>query len=490
MGDFIYQILLNINIMNKCNFNKKILINFEWWEITWNAWLLVFHDFCKKLWVFELLTKYLPDLRSWNFNHTKQEIIYQKIIRIISGNTSNNNYEYHKKDPTFLDIHNWKIASSATCSRLENKFDYSDESNFRKIQREIEKYNIKQSETSNVIVDLDSTSDPCSTSLEWSSYIPHYWLEWYAPLFAFNGLNWDVISWILKPWKYHCSTLSYSFTKNIIDFYKINWVKDIVFRWDSAFPKDDILWLCEKEMIHYFFKLKSYQTLVKMVNWKWIRWKSVFIDLEYQAQNWSQSRRVVCCIDRKARETEESKKARKKNPKLKKIKQFWLFPVYSFVVTNNQKLFSEEVFSMYNWRATIEKSIEEAKNWFDIDHLSNSNFKVNTTNFQIHLLSIQLLQLFRKFTLANESKHSIRKKNDKIIDSKNDLKKFKKFQIGRKIFSLPSIFTIRKQIFNIPARIVKTWRKRIYKCASSFIYQEKFLKVFNIVKNISILDTS
>jgi hypothetical protein len=81
---------------------------------------------------------------------------------------------------------------------------------------------------------------------------------------------------------------------------------------------------------------------------------------------------------------------------------------------------------------------------------------VNTTNFQIHLLSIQLLQLFRKFTLANESKHSIRKKNDKIIDSKNDLKKFKKFQIGRKIFSLPSIFTIRKQIFNIPARIVKT----------------------------------
>jgi hypothetical protein len=47
----------------------------------------------------------------------------------------------------------------------------------------------------------------------------------------------------------------------------------------------------------------------------------VFIELKYQANNWSNERRVICCIDWKARETEESKKARKKNPKKKKVKQ-------------------------------------------------------------------------------------------------------------------------------------------------------------------------
>ena len=104
-----------------------------------------------------------------------------------------------------------------------------------------------------------------------------------------------------------------------------------------------------------------------------------------------------------------------------------LYPIYSFVVTNNMKLSSEEVFSMYNGRATIEKSIEEAKNGFEIDHLSNSDFRINATKFQIHLLAIQLTQLFRKFTLAQESKQAlIKEKNRKHIDSKNKNKKFKK----------------------------------------------------------------
>jgi hypothetical protein len=56
----------------------------------------------------------------------------------------------------------------------------------------------------------------------------------------------------------------------------------------------------------------------------------------------------VACIDWKARETEESKKKRKKNPKLKLGKQLDLFPIYSFVVSNNLNLECEEIFSMYN----------------------------------------------------------------------------------------------------------------------------------------------
>jgi len=338
--------------------------------------------------------------------------------------------------------------------------------------------------TKEIIIDLDTTNDPCSENLEWAAYIPHYWLNWYSPLFAFNGLNWDLISWILKPWKYHCSTFSYSFTKNIINFYKENWVKNIILRWDSAFPNDNMLWLCELEKVHYYFKLKWNNSLVKMVDWKWIRWRSVFIELKYQANNWSNERRVICCIDWKARETEESKKARKKNPKKKKVKQMWLFPVYSFVVTNNIKLTAEEVFSMYNWRATIEKSIEEAKNGFKSDNLSNSKFKVNASKFQIHLLTIQLTQLFRKFSLAKESKQTKKNANKKFIDSKNKNKKFKKLKVWRKQIKLPSVSTLRKQIFSIPAKIVKTWRKIFYKCASSFPYQEKVMKIFDVIQSL------
>jgi hypothetical protein len=46
---------------------------------------------------------------------------------------------------------------------------------------------------------------------------------------------------------------------------------------------------------------------------------------------------------------------------------------------------------MYNWRATIENSIEEAKNGFEMDHSSKKKFKENSVIFQIHLLSMQLI---------------------------------------------------------------------------------------------------
>ena len=92
-----------MNTTKKFDFNKKISLNFDWWQISWNSWLLLIHEFCEKIWVQTLLKKYIPENRMWNFTHEKQDIVYQKIMRIINWDTSNNNYEFHKTDPTFLD---------------------------------------------------------------------------------------------------------------------------------------------------------------------------------------------------------------------------------------------------------------------------------------------------------------------------------------------------------------------------------------------------
>ena len=486
-----------MNNTKKFDFNKKISINFEWWEITWNAGLLAFHEFCEKLQIQKLLQTYLPETRKWNFEHIKPEIIYQKIIRIASWDTSNNNYEYHIKDPSFLKIHNSKIASAPTCSRLENTFDFSDAINIKKIISEVEKYNILFSKTKEIILDIDSSNDPSSEKLEWSKFIFHYWLNWFAPLFMFNGLNWDFISWILKPWNYHCSSLSYSMVREKINFYRDLWVKDINLRWDSAFPNDNLMWECEKNNVYYFFKLKTYWNLKqyflddlkkKGINdISKIRWKTIFVEFEHQAQNWSKERRIIWCVDWKQAETSESKKNRKKNWN-KGFKQLELFPVFSFVITNNLKLSPEEVFSMYNWRATIETCIEEAKNWFGIDELSNSKFRVNSTNFQIFCLTIQLVQLFRKFTLSKNSRETIKqkeiKKNNNFKLYENEIKKFNKLKQWRKIISFQKVDTIRKKVFNIPAKIVHSWRQIFFKCASSFKFKDLFFNILDTIKTL------
>ena len=119
-----------------------------------------------------------------------------------------------------------------------------------------------------------------------------------------------------------------------------------------------------------------------------------------------------------------------------------------------------------------------------VDSNSNSKFKINASKFKIYLLTIQLTQLFRKFSLAKESKQTKKNANKKFIDSKNKNKKFKKLKVWRKQIKLPSVSTLRKQIFSIPAKIVKTWRKIFYKCASSFPYQEKVMKIFDVIQSL------
>ena len=313
-----------MNNTKKLKFNKKISVNFEWWEITWNAWLLVIEEFFKKLWIKKLLKEYLPELRKGNFEHKKDEIIYQKIYRIITWITSNNNYIYQKNDPIFNEIHNNKIASSSTCTRLEQTFTLWDIEKFRRINKILERYNLEKYNTRKIIIDIDTTYDPASENLEFSRFNGHYSLNWFSPILALNWLTWDFISWTLKPWNYHCSTLSYNFISQIIDFYKKENIEDISFRLDSAFSVPKILNLFEEQKVKYYSKLKNNSSILKMVKWKWKRWISTFINLEYQAKSWDQKRRIVACIDWKARETEESKINRRKNPKIKLIKQLLL----------------------------------------------------------------------------------------------------------------------------------------------------------------------
>lgn len=457
----------------KMQFNKKINIDFSGGEVTGNAWMLLFHEFSEKMNLWALLERYLPEKREWQYLHTKPEIIEQIIMRIVSGISSNNNYVYQKVDPVFMEIHEQKIASSATCSRLENTFNLSDVEALKKVQRELESYNLRITNPNEIIIDLDTTYDPASENIEYARFNGHYGKNGYSPLLAFNGLSGDFLKGNLRPGNYHCSTFADSFLKDLIQFYQEKWIQKIIMRGDSAFSSPKLYEPMETKQVEYFIKLKSNASLQKMVEGKWVRWLSLFVDLKYQAKSWDTERRVVACIDW-----------------VQNKKQQEFLPVYSFVITNNTTLSSEEVFSMYNGRATMEKSIEEAKNGFDIDHLSHKQFKTNAVKFQIHLLAIQLVQLFRKFSLMREwAGHSkyLEEENSKRKDSTKITRKFKKKKIGRKQIRLPDISSIRRQVFSIPARIVRTGRQIYCKCASSFVFQDLFRRVLCSIQNLEAL---
>lgn len=259
--------------------------------------------------------------------------------------------------------------------------------------------------------------------------------------------------------------------EDLVRFYQENGIRDITVRGDSAFGVPKLYALMEAGQVKYFVKLKSNASLQKMVSGMGKRGISQFAELGYRAKSWDAERRVVACIDW-----------------VRNGKQQELFPTYSFVVTNDASLSAEEVFSMYNGRATMEKSIEEAKNGFDADHLSHGGYKTNAVRFQIHMLAMQLVQLFRKFSFAAENADPPKDAaNPKRQDSAKVTRKFKKAKVGRKRIRLPDVSTLRKRIFSVPARIVRTGRKICCKCASGFVFQDLFGRVLNVIQNLEVL---
>jgi hypothetical protein len=52
---------------------------------------------------------------------------------------------------------------------------------------------------------------------------------------------------------------------------------------------------------------------------------------------------------------------------------------------------------------------------------------------------------------------------------------------------LPDISTLRKRIFSIPARIVRTGRRICCKCASGFAFQDLFQRILDAVQRLEVL---
>ena len=230
--------------------------------------MLLLNEFFGKMNLRALLEKYLPDTRKGNYLHTKSEIIEQIIMRIASGISSNNNYVYQKADPVFMEIHGRKIASSATCSRLENTFNFADVEALKKVQRALENYNLQVTNPNEIIIDIDTTYDPASENIEYSRFNGHYGTNGYAPLLAFNGLNGDFLKGNLRPGNYHCSTLADGFLDEMIRFYQEKGIEKIIMRGDSAFSTPKLYKLMETKQVEYFIKLKSNTTLQKMAEGK------------------------------------------------------------------------------------------------------------------------------------------------------------------------------------------------------------------------------
>ena len=470
--------------MQNYKFNKSISSDFSWNNLTWLGWMLSIGEFLNTTLNLEvLLEKSIQE--SWNLKkikHKKLKIIMQKIYCILAWIKTNNSDVYIKNDPVFIKLL-WKIVPKTTVNRVLNTFWKKVEEWLQKVILELEKYNILVNQKKKVIIDIDTTYDPASENIEKATFNTHYWTTGYSPILAFDWLTWDLIMWELRPWNFACSKDALEFIEKIVIFYEENDVS-MKFRLDSWFATPKIYEYLEWKWIKYYIKLKSNAVLKRELDAfvdinKLTPWKSIFTEFTYWAKTWNNKKRIIACIDWINQETKESKESKTEE------KQYSLIPFYSFIVTNDTEYSEKEVFSMYNWRATIETLIEEWKNGFFMDKLSHQDFEVNAAVFQIHMLTISSFQLFRKMTTGIEKTEKKKyKKEDYEWKFEWSEKKW------RKRFSLKTIDTFRLELFRIPTRIVKYWRKLLFKFESTFWWKELYCSIMVKINSFPKLEIS
>jgi len=418
-------------------FSKKIKINFDGGELSSDAGMLLIHEFCCKLGIEELLLEHLSEPRD-NLTHRKHQIVYQKLMRIIAGYTSNNHVVFLKNDPVFQQIHTGCIASASSCCRREKEFTFADVKALQEIQKilQVEAYEIAGM-PEEVNLDFDTTYDPASANLHGSKYNTHYGVTGFNPLVCFDGRTGDFIKGNLRPGNNYCSKKIVQFAEPIFKKYKKLGIK-IKTRSDSGFACPEFYEMCERRSATYYIKLKSNARLGKQIEAEVLtadimkNRKDTYGEIRYGAKSWGKERRVLIRIQ---------------------WHQEQLFPIYTAIVTNDEVCTPTEGFKFYNGRATIENSIEEGKNGFNWDHLSNESFESNSVNFQIHLLAFQVIQLFRRICLP-------------IAQEKSTIHK------------------IRLMLIKIATKVIKGGRNIIIKCASCCPFQDLFMTVLEYIQQI------
>ena len=125
---------LHKNYMETYEFSKNIESNFEWKNLSSHWWMLSVWEFLiYKLRLKELLGKLIKE----NYNpkkvkHKKKDIIFQKLVAIIAGYTSDNSEKYFKNDLVFKELL-WEIVPKTSVNRITNTFLWIMENALKKV---------------------------------------------------------------------------------------------------------------------------------------------------------------------------------------------------------------------------------------------------------------------------------------------------------------------------------------------------------------------
>jgi len=385
-GEFLMTNILERGV----DFNSNISFCDDGTRITNDAGLLLMGDFLHHLDFEQMVLKALPN-QEWRRSpkHQFSSLLTQLLLQKIAGYQKDSMTKNLARDPALkLCLNKNILASQPTVSRFVNHLDPSMISGFEALNLALNERLIRQTNQTDMIIDVDSTHSDTFGDQVNAAFNSHYASTGLHPLLAFDGLSGMFLGAKLRPGNVYTSTGVADFLRPIIDYtQKFSCQMNTLIRGDSGFATPELYQLCLSSNTDFLIKLKANAKLLALAEScaQTIAPEDAsahFFNLNYRAASWPESwrLRVVLKATRPAGE---------------------LLCHYEFLVTTLTELSCADLFRMYHNRGVAENFIKEAKDGFGFDKTNSHSFQANTTRMWLAVLSYTLSLLFKRLVLPN-----------------------------------------------------------------------------------------
>jgi len=411
---------------------------FDGGSLTSDAGLLVLREFDHRFRLSEDLDDAYQDRRRADrVEHSALALLRQRVYQIVAGYEDADDSDLLRTDPALQTVVGQRdltvpLGSQPTMSRLENAADWTSIERLKRLPLEwFLRTRGARPFRDELILDVDSTDDPCHGHQQLSFFHGKYGEYVYEPLLIFEGGSGTLLSAKLRSGKARSIDGLLPELERLVPRLRAHSPRvPLALRADAGFAAPRLYNWLEDHSLSYAIGFGSNVRLKKLAapfiaraQQRFERTRQdvrMFSSLRYRARGWRRGRRILIKVEVSALGTN-----------------------VRFVVTNRPGR-AGDIFAWYNDRGAAERYIDELKNGFAVDRLSCPRYRANALRVQLHAIAYALVHLFRQ-------------------------------QLHDTTLATATVTTLRLKLFKVAARVERTARRLWFHLSSSWPYRDLFV---------------
>jgi hypothetical protein len=375
--------------------------------------------------------------RADRIEHSILALLRQRIYQIVAGYEDADDSDLLRTDPVLQTVVGQRdlavpLGSQPTMSRLENGADWTSVERVKRLPLEwFLRTRGARPFRDELILDVDSTDDPCHGQQQLSFFHGQYGQYVYQPLLIFEGHCGALLSAKLRSGKARSIDGLLPELERLVPRLRQHSPRaPLALRADAGFAAPRLYDWLEAHELSYAIGFGSNARLRRLAEPLLTRARRrfkrtgqdvrLFTSLRYRARRWGRTRRVLIKVEVSALGTN-----------------------VRFVVTNRPGK-AGDVFAWYNDRGVAERYIDELKNGLAVDRLSCSRYRANALRVQLHAMAYALVHLFRQ-------------------------------RLSGTALATATVTTLRLKLFKVAARVARTARRLWFHLSSSWPHRDLFV---------------